>query len=139
MHKLRQTGTYCKWPIARRQRYIAEHRSSIRQQQPFQLQSYQQSEKRILQQAEDFPVLHRTYCVHLLSTQAERANVERAIVKVRGVISLVFDLPKSRIHCRVRRMLDLSKLGAAVNSLGSDLILYQIVSKAGGEEVMCGP
>ena len=69
--------------------------------------------------------------------QQERFSVERALVRVRGVISLVFDPSKCRVACRVRRVLDLSKLGSAVDDLSMGLSLYQIVTKPeGGEEVL---
>ena len=69
--------------------------------------------------------------------QSERASVEGALVRVRGVISLVFDMTCSRVACRVRRVLDLSKLGTAVDQLGMSMALFQVIAKTKGEEVRC--
>ncbi|KAF2354226.1 hypothetical protein FHG87_015017 [Trinorchestia longiramus] len=66
---------------------------------------------------------------------SERACVEGALVRVRGVISLVFDMSKSRVACRVRRVLDLAKLGAAIEKLNMHMQLFQVVAKNAVEEV----
>ena len=52
-----------------------------------------------------------TLYVKGMLTPHERQSVEAALVRVRGVISLVFDAANSRVACRVRRVLDMTKLG----------------------------
>ncbi|XP_018006478.1 uncharacterized protein LOC108664413 [Hyalella azteca] len=76
-----------------------------------------------------------TLHVQGMQTPSERACVEGALVRVRGVISLVFDMTQSRIACRVRRVLDLAKLGSAIDKLDMNMQLFQVVAKNVNEEV----
>jgi len=82
---------------------------------------------------------HRTRMVTLyvkgMTTPEHREAVEGALVRVRGLISLVFDVHRARIEARVRRVLELQRLGQAVERLDRGLGLFQVLAKRGGEEV----
>lgn len=60
--------------------------------------------------------------------------VEEELVRVRGLISIVFDLGHSRVTCRVRRDLPPEKLAAAV-ARTETLSALQVMTNAKGEEV----
>ncbi|XP_037781953.1 uncharacterized protein LOC119578443 [Penaeus monodon] len=63
-----------------------------------------------------------------------RKQVEEELVRVRGLISIVFDLGRSRVTCRVKRDLSVDKLAAAVARTES-LSAQQVTTNANGEEV----
>lgn len=62
-----------------------------------------------------------------------RKQVEEELVRVRGLISIVFDLGRSRVTCRVKRDLSVDKLAAAVARTES-LSAQQVTTNANGEE-----
>ncbi|KAB7503552.1 Armadillo repeat-containing protein 1 [Armadillidium nasatum] len=55
-----------------------------------------------------------TLFVNGMTTHKHRQEVEDELVRVRGLISIVFDLSKSRVTCRVKRDLSVDKLVAAL-------------------------
>ncbi|XP_064091024.1 armadillo repeat-containing protein 1-like [Macrobrachium nipponense] len=64
-----------------------------------------------------------------------RKQIEEELVRVRGLISIVFDMGHSRVTCRVKRDLSVEKLAAAVAR--TDLAsAQQVTTNADGEEVM---
>ncbi|XP_068205082.1 armadillo repeat-containing protein 1-like [Palaemon carinicauda] len=64
-----------------------------------------------------------------------RKQIEEELVRVRGLISIVFDMGHSRVTCRVKRDLSVEKLAAAVAR--TDLpTAQQVTTNADGEEVM---
>ena len=60
--------------------------------------------------------------------------MEEELVRVRGLISIVFDLTKSRVTCRVKRDLSVEKLAAAV-ARTETLAAHQVTLDENGEEV----
>ena len=66
--------------------------------------------------------------------QKDRNVVEEELVRVRGLISIVFDLSKSRVTCRVKRDLGIDKLIGAVSKT-DNFRAKQIVNGPDGEEV----
>ncbi|XP_045617614.1 armadillo repeat-containing protein 1 [Procambarus clarkii] len=62
-----------------------------------------------------------------------RKKVEEELVRVRGLISIVFDLGNSRVTCRVRRDLSVEKLATAV-ARTETLLAQQVTTNSDGEE-----
>ncbi|XP_071538322.1 uncharacterized protein [Panulirus ornatus] len=62
-----------------------------------------------------------------------RRQVEDELVRVRGLISIVFDMKHSRVTCRVKRDLSVEKLAAAV-ARTEVLSAQQVTTNANGEE-----
>ncbi|XP_069954232.1 armadillo repeat-containing protein 1 isoform X1 [Cherax quadricarinatus] len=62
-----------------------------------------------------------------------RKKVEEELVRVRGLISIVFDLGNSRVTCRVKRDLSVEKLAAAV-ARTETLLAQQVTTNSDGEE-----
>ncbi|XP_042866982.1 uncharacterized protein LOC122249875 [Penaeus japonicus] len=62
-----------------------------------------------------------------------RKQVEEELVRVRGLISIVFDLGRSRVTCRVKRDLSIDKLAAAV-ARTEILSAQQVTTNANGDE-----
>ncbi|XP_045126169.1 armadillo repeat-containing protein 1-like [Portunus trituberculatus] len=65
--------------------------------------------------------------------QEHRQRVEEELVRVRGLISIVFDLSHSRVTCRVKRDLSVEKLAAAV-ARTETLAAHQVTTNDKGEE-----
>lgn len=65
--------------------------------------------------------------------QEHRQRVEEELVRVRGLISIVFDLTHSRVTCRVKRDLSVEKLAAAV-ARTETLAAHQVTTNDKGEE-----
>ncbi|KAK8397201.1 hypothetical protein O3P69_004724 [Scylla paramamosain] len=65
--------------------------------------------------------------------QEHRQRVEEELVRVRGLISIVFDLTHSRVTCRVKRDLSVEKLAAAV-ARTETLAAHQVTTNDRGEE-----
>ncbi|XP_042211096.1 armadillo repeat-containing protein 1-like isoform X2 [Homarus americanus] len=63
----------------------------------------------------------------------QRKLVEEELVRVRGLISIVFDLGHSRVTCRVKRDLSVEKLAAAV-ARTETLSAQQVTTNSDGEE-----
>lgn len=63
----------------------------------------------------------------------QRQRVEEELVRVRGLISIVFDLGHSRVTCRVKRDLSVEKLAAAV-ARTETLAAQQVTTNDKGEE-----
>ncbi|CAL4069326.1 unnamed protein product [Meganyctiphanes norvegica] len=64
-----------------------------------------------------------------------RKLVEDELVRVRGLISIVFDLAHSRVTCRVKRDLSIEKLALAV-ARTDRLTAQHVIKGANGEEVI---
>ncbi|XP_076044137.1 uncharacterized protein LOC143027080 isoform X2 [Oratosquilla oratoria] len=76
-----------------------------------------------------------TLFVKGMVNQDHRRLVEEELVRVRGLISIVFDLNHSRVTCRVKRDLSIEKLGLAVAR--TELLTAQIVTTGPeGEELV---
>ena len=60
--------------------------------------------------------------------------MEEKLVRVRGLISIVFDLTRSRVVCRVKRDLSIEKLAVAVEKTETMKAL-QVVTTSSGQEV----
>ncbi|RXG51738.1 Armadillo repeat-containing protein 1 [Armadillidium vulgare] len=76
-----------------------------------------------------------TLFVNGMTTHKHRQEVEDELVRVRGLISIVFDLSKSRVTCRVKRDLSVDKLVAAV-SRTETYTAQQVITGLDGEELV---
>jgi len=68
-----------------------------------------------------------------LVTGDDREALEAHLVRVRGMVSIVFDMGRGRCTCRVREHVSVTSLAAAVDRTDS-MAAYQVVKAGDGEE-----
>ena len=77
---------------------------------------------------------HKVVTLHVtgLVTDTDRDELESLLVRVRGMISIVFDMGRGRCTCRVRDHVTVGTLGSAVDRTES-MAAYQVVRGAEGD------
>ncbi|KAF0300269.1 Armadillo repeat-containing protein 1 [Amphibalanus amphitrite] len=77
---------------------------------------------------------HKVVTLHVtgLVTDGDREELESLLVRVRGMISIVFDMGRGRCTCRVRDHVTVGTLGSAVDRTES-MAAYQVVRGADGD------
>ncbi|CAL4119030.1 unnamed protein product [Meganyctiphanes norvegica] len=76
-----------------------------------------------------------TLYIQGMVTTDHRELVENELVKVRGLVSIVFDLVHSRVTCRVRQEIPIEKLASAISR--TDSLKAQLVTRGdNGEEII---
>lgn len=77
---------------------------------------------------------HKVVTLHVtgLVTDSDRDELESLLVRVRGMISIVFDMGRGRCTCRVRDNVTVGTLGSAVDRTET-MAAYQVVRGADGD------